>query len=113
MLGIAARDAQQRQVNDENLCELMEAIVAPMVALGISGLQVECTDGKVQSFFPRLVAWIADYLGNVTLQGIQQNQCAVCEVRPEELGPHLRRSAAKRDDRKYEDLFNKMSDNDQ
>ena len=59
------------------------------------------------------MAWIADHLENVTLHGIQQNQCAVCEVRPEELGSHLRRSAAKRDYRKYEDLFNKMSHNDQ
>ena len=113
MLGIVARDARQRQVNNEMLCELMEAIFAPMVALGNSGLEVECADRKVRLCFSRLMAWIADHLGNVTSHGIQQNQCAVCEVQPEELGSHLRRSAAKRDYRKYEDLFNKMSDNDQ
>ena len=91
----------------------MEAIFAPMVALGISGLEVECTDRKVRLCFPRLVAWMADHLENVTLHGIQQNQCAVCEVRPEELGFHLRCSAAKRDYGKYGDLFNKLSDNNQ
>ena len=113
MLGIAARDARQRQVNNEILCELMEALFAPMVALGNSGLEVECAHGKVRSCFPRLVAWIADHLGNVTLHSIKQNQCAVCEVRAEELGSHWRCSTAKRDYRKYEDLFNTMSDNDQ
>ena len=80
MLGIAARDARQRYVNNESLCELMEARFAPKVALGNSGLEVECADGKVRLCFPRLVAWIADHLENVTLHGIQQNQCAVCEV---------------------------------
>ena len=97
MLGIAARDARQRKINNEILCDLIDAIFAPMVALGNSGLEVECADGKVQLCFPCLAAWIADHLGNVTLHGIQQNQCAICEVCPEELGSHLRRSAAKRD----------------
>ena len=113
MLGLAARDVQQKKVNNEILCELMEAIFAPMAALGKSGLEVECADGKVRLFLPRLAAWIADHLENVTLHGIQQNECTVCEIRPEELGSHLRRSAAKRDYSKYEDQFNKLSDNSQ
>ena len=46
MLGVAARDARQRQVDNEILCELMEAIFAPMAALGNSGIEVECADGK-------------------------------------------------------------------
>ena len=74
MLGIVARHTRQTQVNNEILCELMEAIFATMVALGNSGLEVECADGKVQLCFPRLVAWSADQLENVTLHGIQQNQ---------------------------------------
>ena len=113
MLGIAARDAQQRQVNNEILCELKEAIFALIVALGNSRLQVECADGKVRLCFPGLVVRIADHLENVTLHGIQQNQCAVCEVPPEELGSHLRCYVVKQDYRKYKDLFNKMSDNNQ
>ena len=88
----------------------MEAIFAPMGALGKSRLEVECADGKVRLFFPHLAAWIADHFENVTLHGIQQSECTVCEIRPEELVSHLRRSAAKRDYSKYEDLFNKLSD---
>ena len=84
-----------------------------MAALGNSGIEVECVDEKDRLCFPRLPAWIAAHLENVTLHGIQQNQCAVCEVRPEELGSHLRCFATKRDYRKYEDLFHKLSDNDQ
>ena len=61
MLGIAARDAQERQVNNEIHCELMEAILARMVALGKSGLKVECADGKFQLCFPPLVLWIEDH----------------------------------------------------
>ena len=95
MLGVAPRDARQRQVKIEILCELMEAIFAPMVALGNSRIEVECADGKVRLCFPGLVAWIADHLENVTLHGIQQNQGALCKVRPEELESHLRRSVAK------------------
>ena len=113
MLGVAARDARQRQVNNEILRELMDAIYAPMAALVNSGIEIECADVKAQLCFPRLAPWIADHLENVTLHGIQQNQCAICEVRPDELGSHLTRSATKRDYRKYEDLFNKLSVNDQ
>jgi len=113
MLDVATRDARQRQVNNEILCDLMEAIFAPIVALENSGLEIECADGKDRLCFPLLSAWIADHLENVTLHGIQQNQCAVCKVRPEQLGSYLRCSAAKRDYRKYEHLFNKFSDKDQ
>ena len=81
----------------------------PIAALGNSGLEVECADGKVRLCFPPLAAWIADHLENVMLLSIQQNQGAVCEIRPEELGSHFRRSAAKPDYRIYEDLFNKLS----
>ena len=51
MLGVAVRDARQRQINNEILCDLIEAIFTPMAALGNSGLEVECTDGKVQLCF--------------------------------------------------------------
>ena len=47
MLDIAPRDVRQRQVNNEIRCELMEAIFAPMVALGNSGIEVESANGKV------------------------------------------------------------------
>ena len=56
MLGVAARDAQQRQDNNEILCKLMEAIFAPMASLGNSGIEVECANGKAQLCFPRLAA---------------------------------------------------------
>ena len=56
MLAIAARDARQRQVNNETLCKLMEGIFAPMVAQGNSGLEVDGADGKIRLCFPRLVA---------------------------------------------------------
>src|SRR5437879_1265480 len=107
MLGIAVRDARQRQINNEILCDLIEAIFAPMAALGNSGLEVECADGKVRLCFLWLGAWIADHLENVTLHGIQQNQCAVCETPPDRLGTYTRRSAAIRDYEKYRTLFNK------
>ena len=79
-------------------------IFAPMIALGNSRIEVECADAKVRLCSPHLVAWTADHLENVTLHGIQQNQCYVCEIQPEELASHLRHSLAKRDYRKYEDL---------
>ena len=113
MLGVAARDVRQREVNNKILCKLIEVNFEPMAALGNSGIEVESADRKARLCFPSLAAWIADHLENVTFHGVQQNQYAVCEVRPEELRSHLRSSANKRDYRKYEDLFNKLSDNDQ
>jgi len=97
MLGIAAREARQRQVNNKILYDLMEAIFAPMAVQGDSRLEIECADRKIKLCFLHLSAWIADHLENSTLQGIQQNQWTVCEVGPEQVGSHLRRSTAKRD----------------
>ena len=56
MLGVEPRDAQQRQVNNESLCELMEAILALIIGLGSSGIEVQCAYGKVRLCFPRLMA---------------------------------------------------------
>ncbi|KAG0138782.1 hypothetical protein HOY82DRAFT_595293 [Tuber indicum] len=112
MLGVMARDAHHREINNEILGDLMEAIFAPMVALRDSGIEVECADRKVRLCFPRLAAWIADHLENITLHGIQQNQCTVCNIRPEQLGSHFRRYAVNRDYRKYENLFQKYCDSD-
>ena len=61
----------------------MEAIFAPMAAWGDSALEMKCANGKVLWCFLRLSAWIADYLENITLHGIQQNQCAIYEVQQE------------------------------
>ena len=58
----------------------MTPIFVPIVALENSEHEVECTYGKVQLCFPHLSAWIVDHLENVTLHGIQQNQCTVWEV---------------------------------
>ena len=113
MLGVAARDAQQWQVNNDIPYHLIEAIFTPMTALRDSGLEIECANGKIQLCFLHLPAWIADHLENVTLHDIQQNQYAVCEVQLEHLGSHLRRSTAKQDYRKYKYLFNKYADGDQ
>ena len=113
MLGVLLGDAQQRKVINEILCKLIEEIIVPMVALGNCRIEVKCSNGKVQLCFLHLVAWIVDLLDNVTLHGIQQNQSAVCEIRPEDSGSHLRLSVVKGDYRKYEDLFKTLSDNDQ
>jgi len=113
MLDEATRDARQRQVNNESLWDLIEVTFVPIVAQENSGIEIECTDRKVQLCFPCHSAWIVDHLENVTLHGIQQNQCPVCEVSPEQLGSYLIHSAAKRDYRTYQHLFNKFSDNDE
>ena len=47
MLGVAATDARQRKVNNEVLCELIEAIFAPIASLGNSELEIECANRKV------------------------------------------------------------------
>jgi len=56
LLSLAARDARQREVNNEILYDLMEAIFAPIAERGDSGLEMECADGKVRLCFLRLSA---------------------------------------------------------
>ncbi|KAG0633437.1 hypothetical protein HOY80DRAFT_896527, partial [Tuber brumale] len=107
MLGVASRDSRQRLVNNEILCELIEAIFTPIGEVVEVRIEIECADGKVRQYFPRLAAWIADHLENVTLHGIQQNQCTVCETTPDQLGSYTARSAAIRDYKKYQTLFAK------
>ena len=77
-----------------------------------AGIEIECTDGKIQQCFPRLAAWIAGHLENITLHGIQQNQCIVCETTSDQLGTYTRRSAAICDYEKYRTPFNKYHDGD-
>jgi len=47
ILGVAMTDARQRPVNNQILCDLMESISTPIVALENSRLEIECVDGKV------------------------------------------------------------------
>jgi len=68
MLGLAARDAQQRQVNNKILYDLMKAIFALMPAWGTPDLR--CNPPMKMSnyyFFLPLSLWIADHLKNVNL----------------------------------------------
>ncbi|KAG0633524.1 hypothetical protein HOY80DRAFT_1104646 [Tuber brumale] len=109
MLGVASRDSRQRLVNNEILCELIEAIFTPIGEVAEVRIEIECADGKVWQCFPRLAAWIADHLENVTLHGIQQNQYTVCETTPDQLGSYTGRSAAIRDYKKYQTLFAEYS----
>ncbi|KAG0640986.1 hypothetical protein HOY80DRAFT_859151, partial [Tuber brumale] len=109
MLGVASRDSRQRLVNNEILCELIEAIFIPIGEVAEVGIEIECADGKVRQYFPRLAAWIADHLENVTLHGIQQNQCAICETTPDQFGSYTGHSAAMRDYKNYQILFAEYS----
>ncbi|KAG0641324.1 hypothetical protein HOY80DRAFT_883359, partial [Tuber brumale] len=109
MLVVASRDSRQRLVTNEILCELIEAIFTPIGEVAEVGIEIECPDGKVRQCFPCLAAWIADHLENVTLNGIQQNQCAVCETTTDQLGSYTGRSAAIHDYKKYQTLFPEYS----
>ncbi|KAG0635441.1 hypothetical protein HOY80DRAFT_1011854 [Tuber brumale] len=94
ILGVASRDSRQRLVNNKILYELIEAIFTPIGEVAEVGIEIECADSKVRQCFPHLAAWIADHLENITLHGIQQNQCAVCETTPDQLGSYTGRSVA-------------------
>ncbi|KAG0632929.1 hypothetical protein HOY80DRAFT_854248, partial [Tuber brumale] len=109
MVGVASRDSRQQLVNNEILCELIETIFTPIGEVAEVGIEIECADGKVRQYFPCLATWIADHLENVTLHGIQQNQCTVCETTPDRLGSYTGCSAAIRDYKKYQTHFAEYS----
>ncbi|KAG0132873.1 hypothetical protein HOY82DRAFT_483309 [Tuber indicum] len=56
MLGVAFRDSCQRQVNNEVLFELLQAILAPLGEIEEARIEIECADGKVWQCFPQLAA---------------------------------------------------------
>ena len=56
MLGVASRDSRQRQVNNEVLSELIEAIFTPLSTSKEDRIEIKCADGKVQQCFPHLAA---------------------------------------------------------
>ena len=112
MLGVVARDAWQRQVNNEILHNLLERIFAPVAAGRDSGLQIECPDGNLGLCFVHHTPGIADHLENVTIYSIRQNECEVRKVKEARLGSYMRYSMAKRDYRKYEYHLNKCVDGD-
>ncbi|KAG0643365.1 hypothetical protein HOY80DRAFT_1094438 [Tuber brumale] len=109
MLGVASQDSRQRLLNNEILCELIEAILTPIGEVPKVGIEIECAVGKVRQCFQRLAAWIADHLENITLHGIEQNQFTACKTTPDRLGSYTGRSAAIRDYKKYQTLFAEYS----
>ncbi|KAG0632570.1 hypothetical protein HOY80DRAFT_863978, partial [Tuber brumale] len=56
MLRVASRDSRQRLVNNEILCELIEAICTPIGEVAEVGIEIECADHKVRQCFPHLAA---------------------------------------------------------
>ncbi|KAG0641328.1 hypothetical protein HOY80DRAFT_999419 [Tuber brumale] len=105
MLGVASQDSRQRPVKNKILSELIEAIFTPTGAVAEVGIEIQCADGQVPQCFPRLAAWIANYLENITLHRIPQNRYALFETTRDRLGSYTGRSAAIRDYKKYQRLF--------
>ena len=94
-------DKLQRLIKAITLCGIFKLIFAPLNGAARDGTPIDCADGKIRRCFLIMSGWIADYMENVTLQGIKSKACPKCEVPPEELGSRAAHHRA-RDYTRYE-----------
>ena len=79
----------------------MEELFEPLASANEYGVEITCGDGNVRLCFPRQAAWIADHMEKVTLHGIVQNRCPVCEEDVERLGEAVELPVKARDYSEY------------
>ena len=91
----------------------MEEIFEPLASANEHGVEITCGDGNVHLCFPRLAAWIADHMENVTLHGIVQNRCPVCEEDVECLGEAVELPAKARDYSEYRRKYYRYIEGDE
>jgi len=113
MTGAASKDRKQRETNHEILRDLMEEIFEPLASANEHGVKITCGDGNVRLCFPRLAAWIADHMENVTLHGIVQNRCPACEEDVERLGEVVELPAKARDYSEYRRMYYRYIEGDE
>ena len=113
MTGTASKDRRQWERNHEILRDLMEEIFEPLGNANEKGVEIACGDGNVRLCFPRLAAWIADHMENVTLYGIIQNRCVACEEDVEWLGEAVELPAKARDYSKYKRKYYRYVEGDE
>ena len=79
----------------------MKEIFEPLASANEHGVEIAYGDGNVRLCFPRLAAQIADHMENVTLYGMVQNRCPVCEEDVEHQGEAVELPAKARDYDEY------------
>ena len=91
----------------------MEKIFEPLASANEHGVEIKCGDGNVHLCFPRLAAWIADHMENVTLHRIAQNRCPACEEDVEHLGKAGELPAKARDYSEYRKKYYRYIEGDE
>ena len=82
----ASADKYQRRINAETLQVVFQLLFEHLQAMARKGVNIDCADGKLRSYFPVLSLCIAEYMENVTLYGVKCNSCPKCKILPWELG---------------------------
>jgi len=83
-------DQRQRKINTDTLEDVFKLIFTPRQDLALTGMAIDCAEGKVRQCFPILSAWIADHMENVALDGLKTNAWPKWEVPTCELGTNAR-----------------------
>ncbi|RPA70559.1 hypothetical protein BJ508DRAFT_199232, partial [Ascobolus immersus RN42] len=68
-----------RQKNN-SIQQTLSVILQDLSVLYSTGIEFNCSDGKVRIGHPKMCGWIADYKEFGTLFQIYANSCAVCEI---------------------------------
>ena len=69
--------------------ECMRTLLDPLIDAGNNGDDMQCADGFIQTIYPILAAYIADYLEQCLVASCKENSCPTCIVNPKECGTRL------------------------
>jgi hypothetical protein len=73
--------------NDRNvLHRMISNILEPLGQCSTNGIILQCSDNLDRICFPRLCAWIADYVEYCSLYHLKRNACPICEIQSAKLG---------------------------
>ena len=69
--------------------ECMCTLLKPLIDAETNGVDMQCADGFIQTIYPMLASYIADYPKQCLVAYCKESACPRCSVNPKERGTRL------------------------